>query len=1105
MYYSEYFDIDKGYYPEINPSSIKDPENKWQETFPHKTFIELLKATERMLGRASTSDRKGIWIEGSFGTGKSRVAWTLKSLLECPAEALTSYFEEYDDLKAEPDLRDKLLAHKEGKIITAYRYSSGEITSDKKLIMAIYDSVMEALRREGIAYRGIAALRERVADWISTETGKQIFSLLISKTEYRGLGSFAGKTTEDIAAQLRNLKVSADKLMEDIDTLSEKEGITAFNISMDDLTAWLTDIIEVTGIKAIVFVWDEFSSYFKQNKASLDEFQKLVELSADKPFYMMIVTHMSGSLFREGDQAFTILRDRFVRKQIEMPDTIAFKLIRHALKVKETARPLWEVRADSLNKSMKKSRKAVSEAIKVDEAVLCDILPIHPLAALMLKNISTAFASNQRSMFNFIKNSDADGLQAFQWFINNFSPDNNDILTIDYLWNFFYEKGTDEHTSGSGRSNLDTVIATILDTYPGCEKKLTSEQKRVLKTILMMQAISQKLNNQISLLLPNEFNIELAFEGTDLDNGRAVYIAKFELIPMGILYEKPSEDKKPQFAASAVAGDQLQIEQIKKRLREEARTNILVQEHGIDTFLSMTPALRARYTLTPVTVENFVSSVNKAANEDTSYQLCAILCFARDEAERQKMREQIKNAVQNTDKRYDKFIFIDTCDTMLGQERFEDWVNYAANEEYWRLKDSNLSLDMKGKADKLLDQWRQDIREGDFVVYADQATESCGNIELLCKTLDNLVVRRYPLSFDSAKGAEALFNEKFLGSCAKLGILEQFGSVCQQKDMLPIMKGAWQNEDYWKKEPTLPLSLLKKKVDALIQEAFNTDVRIAVGDIFDTLMEEGFMPCNLYAFITGFLLKEYSGEPYRYGIGSSGDTGGTMNAEKLSEFIGEYIKNVNTPIKNYKEKYIEIMTQAQKAFVSFAQEAFDVAEGLSVEQTVVRVRTKLIHLGYPVWAFKELASRELDAYIHTLANIANTKNGESVSSLTETMGGMLLKKKERADELSTLLTKENGGIAIRKFLEHFENGEILRLADEIGIEDAIYDVCRQIGSETPCGCGNRRSARRNSGNCWWIIGLFLPAIVSSKKHPLCFPAFNRGRKRRSLLKPLAPS
>ena len=44
MLYSEYFDIDEGYYPEINPNSIKDRANKWEKTFPHKTFIELLKA-----------------------------------------------------------------------------------------------------------------------------------------------------------------------------------------------------------------------------------------------------------------------------------------------------------------------------------------------------------------------------------------------------------------------------------------------------------------------------------------------------------------------------------------------------------------------------------------------------------------------------------------------------------------------------------------------------------------------------------------------------------------------------------------------------------------------------------------------------------------------------------------------------------------------------------------------------------------------------------------------------------------------------------------------------------------------------------------------------
>ena len=66
MLYSEYFDIDEGYYPEINPNSIKDRANKWEKTFPHKTFIELLKAMERMLARGANADKKGIWIEGAY-------------------------------------------------------------------------------------------------------------------------------------------------------------------------------------------------------------------------------------------------------------------------------------------------------------------------------------------------------------------------------------------------------------------------------------------------------------------------------------------------------------------------------------------------------------------------------------------------------------------------------------------------------------------------------------------------------------------------------------------------------------------------------------------------------------------------------------------------------------------------------------------------------------------------------------------------------------------------------------------------------------------------------------------------------------------------------
>ena len=113
--YIDYFTIDEGYWPEINPSSIKDPKNKWEKTYPHKTFIKLLAATERMLARATNIDKRGIWIEGSYGVGKSRVAWTLKNLLECSEQQLRDFFAEYPSLQQEPDLLNKLIAHKQGK------------------------------------------------------------------------------------------------------------------------------------------------------------------------------------------------------------------------------------------------------------------------------------------------------------------------------------------------------------------------------------------------------------------------------------------------------------------------------------------------------------------------------------------------------------------------------------------------------------------------------------------------------------------------------------------------------------------------------------------------------------------------------------------------------------------------------------------------------------------------------------------------------------------------------------------------------------------------------------------------------------------------------
>lgn len=915
MKYSEYFYIDPTYYPEINPDSVKDPENRWQATFPHKTFIELLEAAERMLARETGRDKHGIWVEGSYGTGKSRVVWALQNLLTCSEAEFREYFDRFEVLRKKPDLMNKFLAHKEGKIITVARYGSGDILSINQFIKTVYDSVTKALKDARIDYQGKRTLRGRIAEWLADETHRQIFEILIKKPEYRGLGSFSGKSADDIVAQLLNINASADSLLDDILSLG-KEGVTAFEISMDDLKSWLTDIIEENGLKAIVFFWDEFSSFFKNNKSSLDIFQKLAELSESKPFYMVIVTHMSGSLVGPAEQgAFKIVYDRFIHNTIEMPDNVAFELIHDAMRIRDVARDEYLELTEELNGYMTASRKAVCDQTQISENVMRDIFPIHPMAALLLKHISTSFASNQRSMFNFIKNDDSDNLHAFQWFISNHSPEDSQILTIDYLWNFFYERGTDENTSGSGRSNLDIAIATILDTYPRNESKLGSlDEKRVLKTVLMMQAISKKLNNGVELFRPTDKNIILAFEGDDaMENNRAINIIRNMLVVKKILYID-SNGSVDEYAAAAVAGDQVQIDAIKERLRKETRTNTLLTAGEIDTAFSFPSSIKARYSFTNVTVDNFTVSINRITNERKTYQFPAVICYARNEDEQKKMRSLIEEAVKVDI--YKDIVFIDASANIMGLDRFDRYIDVAAQEEYWRPKNDNLANDKQKDKKALLGEWKTLISSGSFVVYKTVAHKTpCGSMQLMNDALAMQVLKVYPLSFDNAKVSDNFFTNGKWADSAKRGIRLRKAvdftrpgifSETYVRNMMGEVIGV---TNYVQDFPNNSVSKLKARLDEMIQSSFKTDVRISVGTIYEYLMDMGFMPCDLYAFLAGFLLSEYSGEPYRYSIGTAGDNGGIMDVDTLGDYIGEYIKHKNTPIKNYQEKYIEIMTQ----------------------------------------------------------------------------------------------------------------------------------------------------------------------------------------------------
>lgn len=1040
--YDQYFDIDKSYHPEINPNSIKDEELKWQDTFPHESFVKLLRNLERVLSRETTQYQHGIMVDGTYGIGKSRLLWTIENLLKCSEEEFLSYFDEYPELEKEPDLRDRLLSHKKENILVITKY--GDSGSDiKEFIVKVYDSITKELDAHNMNFAGGNSLRGKISDWLSDEANSVYFENLLKKPEYRGYGNLAGKSIDEIISQLNNTKEEADGMVSDILSIAKERGILAFNIEMDDLKDWITEIIHINNLDAVLFIWDEFSTFFETNKNQLNTFQKLVELSESEPFYLMVAVHSADALKNQGGSMSSVY-DRFIHCTVEMPDNVAFSMIRHAIKKNPINKDEYKELTEEINSYVYDARTKVADQIGIKEDILRDILPIHPIAALILKYIATEFASNQRSMFNFIKNDDSDNLKAFQWYIKNFSPENNDILTADYLWNFFYESGTDENTDGRGRSLLRESVVAILDSYSLNESKLNStKEKRVLKVVLMMQALSI---HGPALLHPTDANITLAFNGDDnFTSGEVMNIVRNRLVKNHILF---FDDVNKEYAVYAMTGDHAQIQKIRDKYLTETKTAQLIgnSEDFINSIFNFKPHIKKRFTFHAATVDDFKITCNKAVNKATdSYQIQVIVCIARNEDEQSKIQEMIKSrCIEDRN-----LVFIDASSNLMGLERFNNWVSLTADYEYWRNKQPSIASNKQNEANNKIIEWKNLISGGKFTILSsNDFEEPCSNSSNVADILLRYVLKIYPLTFDNAKISDTCFNAA-IKYATTAGLTQGEGISGDKKGMgafstnMASLLGEVRNvEKYWEVYPDNPFSRLKVKVDEFVLEKLTSESRVFVNDIANFLIEDyGFIPGALYTCIMSFLLKEYATDTYRYSIGDNGDMGGIMNPIKFIELM--CTSSMSTE-KTKKRNYIEIMTQNQKAFVDFVVDVFEISNESSVEIAASKLRKKIEDLKYPIWCFECIDENNLNFFIDKIAKICHNSDGNNVPTLAEEFGKKLLEIPTATNHLKKLLTTEKGASALMEYLENFEKGEIITISKKIGINNLINDVQNQI-------------------------------------------------------------
>jgi len=1037
--YRDYFSIDEHYFPSVNEDLLNKGLVDWTKFYPHETFVKLLKDTESVLSR---NQKLSIWVEGAYGTGKSHAALTLKKLLDASKDDTKSYFEKYNLNK---DLLTKIEGAKsQGTILTIHRYGSSDIHNDNDIIIAVQESVKKALVEKNVEFHCEETLKGAIVSWLSDEANRKYFN---AKLEQNYSMLFGSDDADAILMKLQNLSDNnVVALIHKIFKVASEIGITAMKLDILGLKQWLVNVIKANNLKYIVFIWDEFTEYFVNNKNSLTGFQNLVELSASEPFCFIIVTHTSQGLFHDKDSDKKKILDRFIRPTsiITLPEHMAFRLMGAALeKVPDNQiKEAWNECADDLNERLKDSRNLIMNEAGISEDELKGILPIHPFTALMLKHLSSAFDSNQRSMFDFIKNNRGDDVKGFQWYIDNHGSfdDSEYLLTIDMLWDFFYE---------NGKEHLDSRIRTILDSFNRKDTyELDNEQQRVFKTILLLQAISQKVGDTVELFIPNDKNIANAYDGTELESGRAISIAE-KLVRDDVIYKKPTGLNKFQYSAMINTGNFNEIELNKKQLIDSKRTQDLVSEGNLIDVLNLSGALKLRYEVRTSTVDNLKQTVNTLRNLESKYEnnILAIVTFAKDEGERSSLIKMIKDNITTQE---NDIVIIDTSLTPLGSDGYDQYIENLAYSKDYRGKDNGLANQYDNMAQDVLKKWKDRIANGEIIVFSKDNIDGIrfsdnASLQIRLKEID---YKRFSLGLEALSVTSTMYDANSLASGVQCGVTEvvsgAFRSSNDATKLENALNGAWMEKSYWTSNKGLLISKIKNNLDAEILKFFTQENRVSISQIYDMLKSEpyGFMPCNLTAFIIGFLLKEYAVDTYTWSDGTNSDQ---MSTDKLKEMISEIIKHQITPLPRYKDKYIVKLSDEVKSFRVATAKIFGISENqcTSIENTRDRLRSKMKELTFPIWSVKYIVAEDklfteqniinsiIDDYCGVV-NEANSSSSKTETQLSLEIGKLCVANPSVVDDLANLITKENCKKGMIIYLDKFQEGELKKIALEIG-------------------------------------------------------------------------
>lgn len=1037
MQYSEIVGIESFFDSTFNIT--EERENYWKQFITNEKFESNLKSIINVFTSLTSDQHKSIWVQGTYGTGKSHSTSVIKHLLSDELNDINDYIEKL----VNPQLKAMLLNfRKKERVFPVVLKGTYSIVDTEELKYTIQRAVVRQLEEAGVTIT-VKSDFQAVIEMLEDKKFESFWQIML-KNE---LSRYASTVDE-----LKDLLESGDiEVLKEINTALKKSNMIK---ATPDIKQWLTEVMNELRKQRVadylVIFWDEFTSLLEisERRSILNCMQDIAELSKAPRkddsskyigVYVFLVTHKSmeatDSYKELKEDEKTMAKARFLGLQYDMQDITTYHIISNALKVKDKAK------YDELVEERVQLQTEVAAALKdivapmdksaQTQSIIQRLYPFHPYTAYLATFVSRAIGSAERSIFEFLN----DDERGFKDFIKN-DIDTVKYLTADKVWDFFVGAFSEDRTN-----NFDAII----NKYSMYSTKLEDTdipELSVFKVILLLNLLNRVTqmdggDQEKSLVNPSKKNILQVLSGAW--SNEAINNALNAIDEKQIILKGP--DDVFEVSSSAMPLEKIQAEKDKLYLKYEDVSTLLDEYIGYrsditkiisnaDSFNRATGFSLVWGGLPAISME---SKLLKAFSKGYAAKVAIILfrgetpTYDKKSNRPENAMEIQKNLVQKLSEKetMENIVFV-ISDVSLGQQMFEGVIDAKARENVARDTKVEDPSPYEKKASRWMEKWRTEIIDGAATIIFRGERVNTPTYKSVCHSgLVADVARvfpngaeRIPQIASASTGWKQIYAKKTVEKiCYAInrGEIESFsGAESAVSHLLKDKSGNWIFDEklnyIGQYDASCPMTVLIKVIDDKIAELRNKTV-VDIGQEFKFLTEPPYGYYNNYICMAAVALafRRYTEKMYL------SDQGSLVSPTIMRDIVNSAFYNWLDQKQDAKLR-VRFSTAEEKNLIDLIQTIFGVkGDGISETKWAMRASFENKYKS-PLWSLKYVVDKggEFNSVIDSLFALANA-TGDSITQ--EDVAELLEGLKKQKTSIALTLEKVKDSTCIYAYID----------------------------------------------------------------------------------------